>query len=159
MFLPAGELHSYLEGVGIEIMANSDNVLRGGLTAKHVDVPELRRTLAFRAGEVERLHPRGAAIGERCYETPAEEFELAILEMRPDAPYAAPRERSVEILLCTAGSGRILADGVHSASRGDCFVVPSAARSYTVEGSLTLYRASPGVVSYSAAASSASPTA
>src|SRR5262249_38765022 len=47
MYLPAGELHSYLDGVGLEIMANSDNVLRGGLTAKHVDVPELLRTLTF----------------------------------------------------------------------------------------------------------------
>jgi mannose-6-phosphate isomerase len=57
MFLPAGELHSYLEGVGIEIMANSDNVLRGGLTPKHVAVPELLRTLTFHAGPIERLRP------------------------------------------------------------------------------------------------------
>ena len=43
MFLPAGELHAYLDGVGIELMANSDNVLRGGLTSKHIDVDELLR--------------------------------------------------------------------------------------------------------------------
>ena len=47
LFLPAGELHAYLEGTALEIMANSDNVLRGGLTPKHVDVPELLATLVF----------------------------------------------------------------------------------------------------------------
>ena len=47
IYLPAGNLHTYLHGVGIEVMANSDNVLRGGLTPKHVDVPELLRVLDF----------------------------------------------------------------------------------------------------------------
>ncbi|MBW2694336.1 MAG: mannose-6-phosphate isomerase, class I, partial [Deltaproteobacteria bacterium] len=55
MYLGAGELHSYLEGFGIEIMGNSDNVLRGGLTAKHVDVPELCQVLRFEPGEAEIL--------------------------------------------------------------------------------------------------------
>ena len=45
MYLEAGELHAYLDGLGMELMANSDNVLRGGLTPKHVDVPELLKTL------------------------------------------------------------------------------------------------------------------
>ena len=47
IYLPAGNLHAYLRGVGVEVMANSDNVLRGGLTPKHVDVPELLRVLDF----------------------------------------------------------------------------------------------------------------
>ena len=49
LFLPAGNLHAYLSGAGVELMANSDNVLRGGLTPKHVDVPELLRVLDFGA--------------------------------------------------------------------------------------------------------------
>jgi mannose-6-phosphate isomerase len=49
LFLPAGNLHAYLSGAGVELMANSDNVLRGGLTPKHVDVPELLRVLDFTA--------------------------------------------------------------------------------------------------------------
>lgn len=145
MFLPAGELHSYLEGVGIEIMANSDNVLRGGLTAKYVNVPELLRALTFRAGAIERLRPRAVAAGEGRYETPAEEFALGVLEVRPDARWFARRERSIEILLCTAGHGRIVGAETHSVARGDCFVVPAAAPAYTVEGDLTLYRAAPGI--------------
>ncbi len=145
MYLPAGELHSYLEGVGIEVMASSDNVLRGGLTAKHVDVPELLRTLTFRAGAIERLRPQPTATGESRYATPAEEFALGVLEVRPDAPYVASRARNIEILLCTSGRGRLVGAETHSVARGDCFVVPAAAPAYTVEGELTLYRAAPGV--------------
>ena len=145
MFLPAGELHSYLEGTGIEIMANSDNVLRGGLTAKHVDVAELLRTLSFRTGAIERLRPRPGAVGEGVYDTPAEEFALGVLEVRPGAPYAAPVARGIEILLCTSGGGRLIAGEIESVERGDCFIVPAAAPAYSVEGNLTLYRASPGI--------------
>ena len=54
-FQPAGVLHAYLEGVNVELMANSDNVLRGGLTTKHVDVPELLRILTFEGGTPEVL--------------------------------------------------------------------------------------------------------
>src|SRR5919197_561897 len=50
IFIPAGNLHAYLRGVAVEVMANSDNVLRGGLTPKHVDVPELLRLLHFGSG-------------------------------------------------------------------------------------------------------------
>ena len=57
IYLPAGNLHAYLRGVGVEVMANSDNVLRGGLTPKHVDVPELLRVLDFTPATEESLHP------------------------------------------------------------------------------------------------------
>jgi mannose-6-phosphate isomerase class I len=57
MYLPAGILHAYLEGSGMEIMANSNNVLRGGLTPKHADVPELLATLTFEGASAEILRP------------------------------------------------------------------------------------------------------
>ena len=145
MFLPAGELHSYLDGTGIEIMANSDNVLRGGLTAKHVDVAELLRTLTFRTGAVERLRPRAVAAVEGRYDTPAEEFALGVLRVRPGMPYAAPPARGIEILLCTSGRGKLSGAASEPFERGDCFVVPAAAPPYVVEGDLTCYRASPGI--------------
>src|SRR5262249_49801088 len=82
MYLPAGILHAYLEGAGVEIMANSNNVLRGGLTPKHVDVPELLRNLTFEGKEVEIITGRQVVgITERKYETPAEEFELSCIEL------------------------------------------------------------------------------
>ena len=55
VYLPAGNVHAYLRGLGIEVMASSDNVLRGGLTPKFVDVPELLKTIAFEAGGVPAL--------------------------------------------------------------------------------------------------------
>lgn len=57
LFLPAGNLHAYLGGFGVEVMANSDNVLRGGLTAKHIDVPELERVLVFDTLADPRMQP------------------------------------------------------------------------------------------------------
>ena len=145
LYLPAGNLHAYLSGAGVELMANSDNVLRGGLTAKHVDVAELLRTLSFRAGAIERLRPRAVAAAEGLYDTPAEEFALGVLEVRPGTPYTAAPTRGIEILLCTAGRGRLSGAGSEPVGPGDCFVVPAAAPFYTVEGELTLYRASPGI--------------
>ena len=58
LFLEQGELHAYLDGVGIELMANSDNVLRGGLTSKHVDVDELMHILSFEEKQVDILAPK-----------------------------------------------------------------------------------------------------
>ena len=70
LYLAAGNLHAYLAGVGVELMANSDNVLRGGLTPKHVDVPELMRVLDFNAGDVEVLSGDEVRPGEIVYPDP-----------------------------------------------------------------------------------------
>ncbi len=84
LYLPAGNLHAYLSGTGIEIMANSDNVLRGGLTPKHVDVPELMKVLDFTPAEVEVLD--GDPVGEHewVYPTPAAEFRLSRMQLNGD---------------------------------------------------------------------------
>jgi mannose-6-phosphate isomerase len=99
LFLRAGNLHAYLEGVGIELMANSDNVLRGGLTVKHVDVPELMRVLDFTDGPVQVLEPGGAVA---VYETSAPDFELTRLELAAQ-PLTLAR-RGAEVLLVTRGT-------------------------------------------------------
>ena len=82
IYLPAGNLHAYLRGVGVEVMANSDNVLRGGLTPKHVDVPELLRVLDFTPATEETLHPPVDRDGfELDYRTPANEFAVSVLTL------------------------------------------------------------------------------
>lgn len=82
LYLPAGNLHAYLDGTGVEIMANSDNVLRGGLTSKHIDVPELLRVLDFTPVDVPDLIPAIRTVGaERIYLTPAPEFRLSRVEL------------------------------------------------------------------------------
>lgn len=86
LFLPAGELHAYLRGAAIEVMANSNNVLRGGLTRKHIDVPALLRTLKVAPAASAVRHPRpsaqsnakssAASNAPETYPTPAAEFLL-----------------------------------------------------------------------------------
>lgn len=77
--LAAGKLHAYLRGVSIELMASSDNVLRGGLTPKHVDVPELLRVLDFGHESPQVLRPRGAPEG--VYSTPSSELRLSRIDL------------------------------------------------------------------------------
>ena len=107
IFLPAGNLHSYLNGVGMEVMANSDNVLRGGLTPKHVDVPELLRVLDFTPVPDARVATHRDGI-ELEYQPPAAEFAASVLTLdgadlghEVDAPSS---HDGPQILVCTQGS-------------------------------------------------------
>lgn len=78
LFLPAGNMHAYLSGLGVEVMANSDNVLRGGLTPKHVDIPALLETLVPVTGPWPKalFHSRN---GVTRWTTDAAEVELACI--------------------------------------------------------------------------------
>lgn len=86
MFLGAGVPHAYIDGLGVELLANSDNVLRAGLTPKHVDVPELLKIAKFEPGDPNLLRPEGDT--EEVYETPIDEFRLSRFLL---APGGAPR--------------------------------------------------------------------
>lgn len=143
LFLGAGELHAYLRGVGVELMANSDNVLRGGLTGKHVDVPELLRALRFADGPAHVLRARRASAGEDVYDTPAAAFALSVVRARSDRPFEATARHGVEILLCAEGRCRLEQDdaGGLALARGGAALVPGGAGRYRVAGDATLYRA------------------
>ncbi|MEG8183560.1 mannose-6-phosphate isomerase, class I [Nocardia terpenica] len=108
LFLAAGNLHAYLRGVGVEIMANSDNVLRGGLTPKHVDVPELLRVLDFEPLEVPIVTAEPVGGGIFRYHTPAPEFALRRIELAEGAPPTAIDRSGPAVLLCTSGTVRLL---------------------------------------------------
>jgi mannose-6-phosphate isomerase len=145
LFLPARELHAYLQGVGVELMASSDNVLRGGLTSKPLAVDELLRVLRFEHGQAERLHAHADAGGWETFRTPALEFELARAVLRGGPPLASAAQRSIEILLCTDGEVEVTPAGAQPRvrlARGASCVAPAAAGSYLASGSGTLYRAS-----------------
>ncbi len=91
LYLGAGIPHAYLDGLGVEIMANSDNVLRCGLTPKHVDVPELLRIVRFEAGDPGVLRPEAAPDGEEVYDTPIDEFRLSRYVLpRAPSPTTSP---------------------------------------------------------------------
>ncbi|MFJ1648820.1 mannose-6-phosphate isomerase, class I [Streptomyces sp. NPDC088258] len=137
LFLGAGVPHAYLNGLGVEIMANSDNVLRCGLTPKHVDVPELLRVVRFEATEPGVLRPEASASGEELYETPTDEFRLSRYTL---APGGAPRDLTVgapQILLCTAGAPH--ANGTGLAPGGSVFV--PAGEKTELSGTGTVFRA------------------
>ncbi len=140
LFLPAGNMHAYLHGVGVEIMASSDNVLRGGLTPKHVDVPELLRVLRFDEAAIPVVRPRDRRPGERIYETSARHFELSRIEPPPggfEAEVWGP-----EILLCTDGElAGLDAGGRVALRRGASAFVPASTARYRLEGSGVAFRA------------------
>jgi mannose-6-phosphate isomerase len=106
-FQPAGLLHAYLEGVTVELMANSDNVLRGGLTPKHVDVPELLKILSFESHAPDILD--GTLIGdaEHVYRTPAEEFELSRIDLAPGKEYTGEAANGPDVILILQGSATL----------------------------------------------------
>jgi mannose-6-phosphate isomerase len=144
IFLPAGNLHAYLRGVGIEIMANSDNVLRGGLTPKHVDPQELLRVLTFTDGPIPVLRPEGSGL-ERPYRTPAPEFRLSRIDL-DGAPLCAEHRTGPEILLCTAGeiAAQVGSSAPLELPRGAASFVPASDGTYVLSGAGTVFRATVG---------------
>lgn len=102
MFVPAGGVHAYLSGLGVEIMANSDNVLRAGLTTKHVDVPELLANVDYVAAPPIRVAPEVFHGATKVFYAPVDDFELSVTTVETGThplPGRGPR-----ILLCLAGS-------------------------------------------------------
>ncbi|CAL9463768.1 mannose-6-phosphate isomerase, class I [Streptomyces sp. enrichment culture] len=137
LYLGAGIPHAYLSGLGVEIMANSDNVLRCGLTPKHVDVPELLRIVRFEAADPGVLRPEAAPDGEEVYETPIDEFRLSRYVLPPGGATHDLTRATPQILLCTAGAIRV---GEHELTPGASVFVP-AGETAEASGAGTLFRA------------------
>jgi len=137
LFLGAGNLHAYLHGTALEVMANSDNVLRGGLTSKHVDVPTLLDVV-----EAEPVEPRiqrpVAVDGVATYETPVPEFGLARIDVDGAAAVAA----GPAVLVCSEGAVTV---GPHTVERGAAAWCPAADGPLEVGGRGTLYRVGIGL--------------
>ncbi|MGH3172793.1 MAG: mannose-6-phosphate isomerase, class I [Streptosporangiaceae bacterium] len=142
VFMPAGGLHAYLHGTGIELLANSDNVVRSGLTGKHIDVPELLRLLDP-AVAVPLLSPRPLADGLATFDTPAEEFRLYLLDVAASLPLpgAGP-----SILLCLDGTCTLRAASGQELdlTRGDSCFIPFADGPLHATGPARLVQATPG---------------
>ncbi len=159
LYLAAGNLHSYLAGVAVEVMANSDNVLRGGLTPKHVDVPELMRVLDFAPGEVQILPGEPVRDGEVAYRTPAPEFRLSRLSL--SAKPLSLGHLGPQIVLVTDGEAALTRvrgstsneDGGGGAEARQTLRVPKGRSAWigaadgdvSISGSGTAYRATDGL--------------
>ncbi|RKT57473.1 mannose-6-phosphate isomerase, class I [Saccharothrix australiensis] len=145
--LPAGNLHAYLHGTGVEILANSDNVLRCGLTPKHVDVPELMRVLDFTCGDMPVQTGVNTAPGLWTYPTPSPEFELSRLELPPGGEAVVDHD-GPQILLVTEGRA-VLSDaagGSLAVDRGRSVWLPASdpAVVITADEPTRLFRATAG---------------
>ncbi|MEV0323937.1 mannose-6-phosphate isomerase, class I [Streptomyces sp. NPDC050658] len=137
LFLGAGVPHAYLDGLGVEIMANSDNVLRCGLTPKHVDVPELLRIVRFEATDPGILRPEASPDGEEVYDTPIDEFRLSRFVLPEGGATHDLTAGTPQILLCTAGAVRV---GDVPLTPGGSVFVPAEEKT-EVSGVGTLFRA------------------
>jgi mannose-6-phosphate isomerase len=138
VFLPAGNLHAYLSGAGVEVMASSDNVLRGGLTGKHVDLAALIEVLDFSDGRVPVLHPVLGPGGLR-YPVPVEDFDLTRCHL--DEAAGTLTTRGPQVLLCTEGRAVVAsADGELLLEKGHSAFVPAGAP-VTARGPAVVYRA------------------
>lgn len=143
VFMPAGGLHAYLHGTGIELLANSDNVVRSGLTGKHIDVPELLRLLDP-AVAVPVLSPRPLADGLATFDTPAPEFRLYLIDL--PAPALALPGAGPSILLCLDGTCTLRAASGQELdlTRGDSCFIPFADGPLHATGPARLAQATPG---------------
>ncbi len=112
--IPAGVLHAYLSGFGIELMANSDNVLRGGLTPKHVDIRELLANLDCSAGGIRFDPPKGQLLTR--YPAFVSEFCLSRVDSANDAAQNLDWKSTgtPQIFLCTRGTVAIKGLGVEA---------------------------------------------
>lgn len=138
IFVPAGMPHAYLHGAGMEVLASSDNVVRGGLTPKHVDVEELLRLLRFTPGEVRPLPPEEPAPGVRIWRPPVREFVLTRADL-PDAggTVTLDGDDGPRILFCFAGTADL---GELALGAGEAAYV-RAGQSVTARGDGVLFQA------------------
>ncbi|MFJ5956339.1 mannose-6-phosphate isomerase, class I [Paenarthrobacter sp. NPDC092416] len=124
VFLPSGNIHAYLSGLGIEVMASSDNVLRGGLTAKHIDTDELLNTVDFSPLPVPLLEAFSPTAGVHLWQPPFDEFVLQRMEVVAGDDGLPLTGGTPSILLVVSGSGRLSSTGQSlSLNRGDSVFV------------------------------------
>lgn len=139
VFQKAGVPHAYLEGQNIELMANSDNVLRGGLTPKHVDVPELMKHTLFESIVPDVMKGNPGAGGELIYPCPVPDFGLSKIDLNPGAMYQG-KSFSLEIFIVTEGS--VLVNNTMVIKKGEAAAILAATDySLTATGNCTLFKA------------------
>jgi mannose-6-phosphate isomerase len=147
-FIAPGELHAHLAGTCLEIMANSDNVIRGALTKKFVDLPELVSVLSFNPERVMPVLPSAVAPCEEAYPICVPDFEISKISVGPGRAYRRG-SRGPEILLCVSGAAELRCPGEASLrlGRGEAAFVADDACDYELAAAggapeAVVYRAS-----------------
>ncbi len=139
VFQGAGLPHAYLEGQNIELMANSDNVLRGGLTPKYIDVPELMKHTLFEGIIPNVMKGSEIRIGEKNYPCPVPDFAISKISLHGNSSYTNSTE-GLELFIVTEGGAVINNHTVVKKGEALC-MLPGAAYEIQSSGECTLYKA------------------
>ena len=145
-FLPPGRLHAYLSGLGLELMANSDNVLRAGLTPKHIDVSKLLRVLRFEHSPIKPLRAEPDEEGEAWLGNMTEEFALSVLDLGPENSRVRRLSKSIEILFCAFGELEVIDEqsgGQTRLQQGESVCIPACVSAWSLSGQGRVFRACP----------------
>jgi len=138
-FVPAGMPHAYLSGLGVEIMLASDNVLRGGLTPKHIDVVELAKVLVFEETEAKPVQVRKLAVGLEEFDIPTPEFHFYRATLSANNLLVDLNLPGDAIVLCTSGAVAV------SSSKGEREVINPAEAAFISGDARTFSLAGNGV--------------
>ncbi|WP_128772959.1 mannose-6-phosphate isomerase, class I [Actinomyces oricola] len=142
LFVPAGCVHAYISGLGVEIMASSDNVLRAGLTRKHVDIPRMLACVDYVAAPPVRPAPEYLSRATRAYYAPVDDFELMVTTVVPEDGRIQVPGRGPRILLGVEGRTLVTTPaGQLSLERGQSVFVTAQERTLAVEGAGSLVQA------------------
>ena len=137
IFLGAGCPHAYLQGTGIEVMANSDNVLRGGLTQKFMDRQELIKVTRYdSAANNIQVQQLSRDEGEHTFDVPVPDFQLQLLNLVDDE-FVCGQSGSAELYFVVKGS--VLIDG-QNFTNGQAFLLPASAKGLSLSGNATVAR-------------------
>jgi mannose-6-phosphate isomerase len=139
LFQGAGQPHAYMQGQCVELMSNSDNVLRAGLTNKHIDVQELIRLTKFEPTYPQIRNGQSLESGEKMYSAPVKDFSLSAISLETGASYRHTAV-SPEILVVTSGSAKV-ANGETYRQGEALYVCPDTSYSLTADQQTTLFRA------------------
>ena len=148
IFQDAGVPHAYLEGQNVELMANSDNVLRGGLTPKHIDVEELIHNIKFESIDPVIIEGTKPCMGESVYPAPVQDFGIASITLDGSNSYSYEAE-SMDMFLVVEGG--CVVNNQMTIKTGEAFVVfPGNKLNIHASGKTLIYRAFvPSLVAYS----------
>ena len=148
IYIPAGIFHAYIHGMGMELMADSDNVLRGGLTPKHVDPDELLRILNFSEYKPDIIKIPSHHSSWFCYPSPAREFVLSVINCTEGEAFSL-RETGPAIAIVTRGSAAVSTEesgNLTMIQKGESIFIPAGKnRQLSFHGNFTAHIASIGV--------------
>ncbi len=145
VYIPPRQIHSYQSGLGIEIMATSDNVIRAGLTHKHVDAAQLVEIAEFSALPPIRLAPEHPSDTTDRFLAPVQEFELSVTTVEQDdqGPIVVPGE-GPRVVIATSGRleltisdpshSELFGDGTQTIRQGQAVFVAATERQLSVRG-------------------------